>query len=438
MGSNRKRNTEQPAPYSPGELAEPDMTTNPTYLTDVDVPPPSTPVPPVGGGVKEEQLALWVDPAFVAVVREALGLGATPVPPRANTGTPHQHGDTPPGRQPFFTTGHNTAEQLFSAGFLREDDPRFAFATYKDVPMDGLAKTAARLPWASYTETYPGHTMETHFSHVVHWGASANLDLPAFCRMAAPLYGHAAKFLLDQRTALAAPGEFPFATPAAFFNACISLGDTIPSVADVRRQLETLKLTRGTTFEAYQSEFFRILSEYGHYAAGREFKTNPFATAQAFLRGFSMRFRTLIDEHLIKSNLEVSNTTALLALTKRLWTTFPDHRYDDDRGDKETDKTNDRYRPRRYPPPKGEHYNSVVVHEARITRGPGPGGKQFSDLSKEDQATLQQIHKTMKKREALSPTQYAFCQKHFVCFSCGSLAHRAADCPKRAREARDE
>lgn len=206
MGSNRKRNTEQPAPYSPGELADPAMTTNPPYLTDVDVPPPSTPIPTVGKGVKEEQLALWVDPAFVAVVREALGLGATPAPPRAN---PHQHGDAPPDRQPFFTTGHNTAEQLFSAGFLREDDPRFAFATYKDVPMDGLAKTAARLPWASYTISYPGHTMDTHFSHVVHWGASANLDLPAFCRMAAPLYGHAATFLLDQRIALATPGEFP-------------------------------------------------------------------------------------------------------------------------------------------------------------------------------------------------------------------------------------
>ena len=28
MGSSRKRNTEQPEPYSPGKLAEPDMTTN--------------------------------------------------------------------------------------------------------------------------------------------------------------------------------------------------------------------------------------------------------------------------------------------------------------------------------------------------------------------------------------------------------------------------
>ena len=429
MGSSRRRNTEQPEPYSPEELA--DMTTNPTYLTDVDVPPPSTPIPPVGGGVKEEQLALWVDPAFVAVVREALGLGATPVPPRA---TPHQYEDAPPGRQPFFTTGHNTAEQLFSAGFLREDDPRFDFKTYKDVPMDGLAKTAARLPWDSYTISYPGHTMDTHFGHVVHWGASANLDLPAFCRMAAPLYGHAATFLLDQRIALATPGDFPFATPAAFFNACISLGDNIPSVADVRRQLEALKLTRGTTFEAYQSNFFRILREYGHYAAGREFKTNPFATAQAFLQGFSMKFRTLIDEHLLKSNLEVSNTTALLALTKRLWTTFPDYRYDDDR---DTDKSQDRYRtdrPRRFTPHGGDH-TRVVIHDARVTTGQA---KNFSDLSTADQATLKDIHKTMKKRAALSPTQYAFCQKHFVCFSCGSLAHRAADCPKRAREVRDE
>ena len=342
--------------------------------------------------------------------------------------------DAPPGRQPFFTTGHNTAEQLFSAGFLREDDPRFAFATYKDVPMDGLAKTAARLPWASYTISYPGHTMDTHFSHVVHWGASANLDLPAFCRMAAPLYGHAATFLLDQRIALATPGDFPFATPAAFFNACISLGDNIPSVADVRRQLEALKLTRGTTFEAYQSNFFRILREYGHYAAGREFKTNPFATAQAFLQGFSMKFRTLIDEHLLKSNLEVSNTTALLALTKRLWTTFPDYRYDDDR---DTDKPQDRYRtdrPRRFTPHGGDHPR-VAIHDARVTTGQA---KNFSDLSTADQATLKDIHKTMKKRVPLSPTQYAFCQKHFVCFSCGSLAHRAADCPKRVREARDE
>ena len=428
MGPSRKRNPGQQEPYSPGELAqtEPDMTANPTYLTDVDVPPPSTPVPPGGGGVKEEQLALWVDPTFVAVVREALGLGATPVQPGA---TPHQHGDAPPDRQPFFTSGHNTAEQIFSAGFLREDDPRFAFATYKDVPMDGLAKTAARLPWASYATTYPGHTMDTHFSHVVHWGASAHLDLPAFCRMAAPLYGHAATFLLDQRIALATPGEFPFATPAAFFNACISLGDNIPSVADVRRQLDALKLTRGSSFEAYQSDFFRILREYGHYAAGREYKTNPFATAQAFLQGFSMKFRTLIDEHLLKSNLEVSNTTALLALTKRLWTTFPEHRYDTER---DTDKPTDRYRndrPRRFSTPGGEHAR-VMIHDARVAH---TQAKTFSDLSKDDQETLKAIHKVMKKGEQLSSPQYAFCQKHFVCFSCGSLAHRAADCPKKAR-----
>jgi len=428
MGTNRKRNTEQSEPYSPEELAPPALVTEPTNLTAVDVPPPSTAPLRVGGVMREEHLALWADPTFVDAVREALGLGAPLATPEV---TPvHQPRDVPPTRQPFFTVGQNSAEQIFAAGFLREDDPRFLFTTYTDVPMDGLAKHAARMPWHTYKTTYPGHTMESHFSHVVHWGASANLDVPAFCRMAAPLYGHTATFLLEQRLALAPPDGYPFASPAEFFNACVSLGDNIPSVADVRRQLEALKLTRETSFETYQSDFFRILREYGHYAGGREFKSNPFATAQAFLRGFSMKFRTLIDEHLIKSNLEVSNTTALLALTKRLWTTFPDQRYDEETSATEPVRQSDRsqFRQRRFPAPGGDQ-SRVAVHDARVTTGPG---KQFSDLSKEDQETLKLIHKTMKKREALSPTQYSFCQKHFVCFSCGSLSHRAADCPKKS------
>lgn len=348
----------------------------------------------------------------------------------STTGSLTQHTEASglPSTLPLTSTLQDRYAAIYREGFLEEDDPRFIFSTYTDVPLDGLAKTAARTPWSSFKEQHPASTMELHFQHVVHWATSAKLEMGAFCRMAAPLYGNMALFLWEQ--SISGSEGCPFETPVAFYNSCISMGHSVPSVTDIRNSLESLSLRHHGDLAAYCNRFFDLLSDYKHYPEGKEYRENRFATSQLFLRGFSAPFRTLVQDEAVKTGLNLSDTPRLVATVRKLWVSHPNHRY-----------IKKAWQDR----PGYKHKEEAVVAHHSIPTAPHAGGQKLTTplgskdpwkaLSPKEKDDLRAIHAALKAGASLTNEQTAWCRQHKACHLCGRLSHLAGSCPRNPHHA---
>ena len=306
------------------------------------------------------------------------------------------------------TTVTNPTSQL-----IGNDDKRLLFSTYTTIPLDDITKATARQTWETYKKANPSGTTLDHFRCLVHYGSQVNMSYTDFCDLAATLYGPTTKFLYQT-------ARKTFATPAAFYNACINVGDGVPPAEALRAKLGTLQHEHRTstkhTLDEYIHGFFNIMHDLSQHNTGRIYKESSHATNIEFLRGFSRSFRLLIDEKI--GNLDLGDTSELLTFVKQLWGLYPTRRMDYTGHTSTADKNRS----------EGPQHKARAHMLKRKADGPDP---KWLSLQPADRDALKELHKRIKNpAHDLTTDEIKLLTRVKACHTCGSLNHPTTGCHK--------